>query len=123
MAPSDDPPQEWRLFGGMKLFITVHEPGPKREQRRIQVAHIIDYFASGSGARICYDDDRLLDVRETKAEIDALIAQTQRERDRMTIAAQFMAAQLSDKSQVLGYDAAIHHADALLAALDKLGGE
>lgn len=100
------------------MFITVHEPGSKREQRRIQVAHIIDYFASGSGARIFYDDDRLLDVRETEAEIDALIAAEERKQQRREIAARFMAGDLasgSDSSRASFY---VEQADALLAALD-----
>ena len=41
---------------------------------------------------------------------------------RLMLAGQFMAAYLSDKSQILGYAAAVHHADALLAALDATEG-
>jgi hypothetical protein len=115
------------------MFITVHEPGPKREQRCIQVAHIIDYFASGSGTRICYDDDRLLDIRETPAEVMAMVKKAQRERDRMTIAAQFLSAaavHMSERpddfpdSTPKDYARwSVEAAEGLLAALDKQEGK
>lgn len=61
-------------------------------------------------------------IKETYEEVMALIAAEQRKRDRLMLAGQFMAAYLSDKSQIWGYAAAVHHADALLAALDATGG-
>lgn len=82
----------------------------------------------GHGTFISFASGHNITVRETPAEIMALVKAAQRERDRMTIAAQFMAAFLggayaSGRQPEPDYHHIVRAADALLAALDAREGE
>lgn len=118
------------------MFITVHFKQDRKSTgdeawaaRRVQVDAISDFYGEKS-AVLCFNEGTLA-VRETPAEIMALVKAAQRERDRMTIAARLMAAAIGGEyynsdagfslARDLGKDA-VNAADALLAALDARGG-
>lgn len=84
------------------------------------------YIEAECGSTVSMDGGEV-QVTETPAEIDALIAQAQRERDRMTIAARLMANVIfegfKDEDFQAVAETSIRAADALLAALDAREGE
>lgn len=120
------------------MFITVHVADTIKQgtvrvslSHTVQVGQIKDYFlADHGGARLYFvGGEGILNVRETPAEIKALIEKAQRERDRMMLAGRALQALFAvQDASYAHYPAeaaklAAQHAEALLAALDAREGE
>lgn len=107
------------------MFIVLHRASGELPEQ-FQVAKI-DRYRDEDGGSIIFHGNDFTNVRETPAEIAALIAAEQRKRDRLMLAGQALQGYLANPNvsrwiphEIAGQ--AAQSADALLAALDAREG-
>ena len=114
------------------MFIVLHRQSSKLPER-FQVARMDRYRDEGDGSVVFQGSD-FTEVLESPDEIDALIAQARRERDRVMIAGQVMAATMCLRNKQgdggFGYTPvdkiaaySVEATEALLAALNAGKGQ